>query len=81
MVAVERGHVEALAALVNAKVDVNLGNPAATTPIGRAIGLGNLALVKQLLRGGARVNDKAQRLATAAASHVEQLRPPSGRPG
>jgi hypothetical protein len=57
MVAVERGHVRALAALVDAKADVNLGNPGGTTPIGRAIGLGNLALVKQLLRGGARVND------------------------
>lgn len=57
MVAVERGHVRALAALVDAKADVNLGNPAGTTPIGRAIGIGNLASVKQLLRGGARVND------------------------
>ena len=58
MVAVERGHVQALAALVDAKADVNIGIAPATTPIGRAIELGNLALVKQLLRGGARVNDR-----------------------
>ena len=35
-----------------------MGSAADTTIIDRAIGLGNLALVKQLLRGGARVNNK-----------------------
>ena len=56
--AVRKGHVQALAALVDAKADVNVGIAADTTAIGRAIELGNLALVKQLLCGGARVNDK-----------------------
>jgi hypothetical protein len=56
--AVQRGAVEALAALVDAKANVNVGSAADTTAIGRAIELGNLALVKQLLRGGARVNEK-----------------------
>jgi ankyrin repeat protein len=54
----EAGRVEALAALVDAKADVNVGSAADSTVIDRAIGLGNLALVKQLLRGGARVNQK-----------------------
>jgi len=58
MEAVDKGAVLALAALVDAKADVNVGSAADTTAMGRAIGLGNLALVKQLLRGGARVNDK-----------------------
>jgi ankyrin repeat protein len=56
--AVHTGRVEALAALVDAKADVNVGGAADTTAIGRAIELGNLALVKQLVRGGGRVNDK-----------------------
>ncbi len=55
------GSVHALAALVDAKANVNVGIAADTTAIGRAIELGNLALVKQLLRGGARVNDKGGR--------------------
>ena len=50
--------MQALAALVDAKADVNVGSAADTTAIGNAIGFGNLAIVKQLLRGGARVNDK-----------------------
>ena len=50
--------MKALAALVDAKADVNVGSAADTTVIQRAIELGNLALVKQLLRGGARVNQK-----------------------
>jgi ankyrin repeat protein len=58
MEAVYRGHVQALAALVDAKANVNVGSAADTTAIGRAIELGNLALVKELIRGGARVNDK-----------------------
>ena len=61
MEAVEKGAVQALAALVDAKADVNVGSAADTTAISRAIGLGNLALVKQLLRGGARVNARAAR--------------------
>jgi ankyrin repeat protein len=58
MEAVDTGAVQALAALVDAKADVNVGSAGHTTAMDRAIGLGNLALVKQLLRGGARVNDK-----------------------
>jgi ankyrin repeat protein len=58
MEAVSKGHVQALAALVDAKADVNVGSAGDTTAIGGAIEFGNLALVKQLLRGGARVNDK-----------------------
>lgn len=58
MEAVGKGAVQALAALVDGKADVNVGSAADTTAIGNAIGLGNLALVKELLRGGARVNDK-----------------------
>jgi ankyrin repeat protein len=58
MEAVSKGAVQALAALVDARADVNVGSAADTTVIGNAIGFGNLALVKQLLRGGARVNDK-----------------------
>ncbi len=58
MEAVSRGAVQALAALVDARADVNVGSAADTTAIGNAIGFGNLALVKQLLRGGARVNEK-----------------------
>jgi ankyrin repeat protein len=54
----QAGRVEALAALVDLKANVNVGSAADTTAIDRAIELGNLALVKQLLRGGARVNDK-----------------------
>jgi ankyrin repeat protein len=54
----EAGRVKALAALVDAKADVNVGSAADTTVIQRAIELGNLALVKQLIRGGARVNQK-----------------------
>ena len=49
--------------------DVNVGGAADTTAINRAIGLGNLALVKQLLRGGARVNDKGGTTWRPAASH------------
>jgi len=58
MEAVSKGRVEALAALVDVKADVNVGSAADTTAIANAIGFGNLAIVKQLLRGGARVNDK-----------------------
>jgi ankyrin repeat protein len=58
ILAVRTGSVQALAALVDAKADVNVGIDGDTTAIGRAIELGNLALVKQLIRGGARVNDK-----------------------
>ena len=58
MEAVYTGSVEALAALVDARADVNVGSAADTTVVNRAIELGNLALVKQLLRGGARVNEK-----------------------
>jgi ankyrin repeat protein len=58
ILAVQTGSVQALAALVDAKADVNVGLDSDTTAIGRAIELGNLALVKQLLRGGARVNYK-----------------------
>jgi ankyrin repeat protein len=58
MEAVSKGAVQALAALVDAKADVNVGSAADTTAIGGAIEFGNLALVKQLLRGGARVNGK-----------------------
>jgi ankyrin repeat protein len=58
MEAVYKGRVEALAALVDARANVNVGSAADTTVIDRSIEMGNLALVKQLIRGGARVNDK-----------------------
>jgi ankyrin repeat protein len=58
MEAVSKSRVEALAALVDVKADVNVGSAADTTAVGNAIGFGNLALVKQLIRGGARVNEK-----------------------
>jgi ankyrin repeat protein len=58
IVAVRQGAVQALAALIDAGADANVAIESDTTVIGRAIELGNLALVRELLRGGARVNDK-----------------------
>jgi ankyrin repeat protein len=55
--AVENGAVNAVNALVDAKADANVAIDTDTTAVVRAIELGNLANVRALLRGGARVNE------------------------
>lgn len=57
-VAVGNHAVQAVAALVDGGADANAGPDNDTTPLGLAIVRGHLAITRELLRGGARVNEK-----------------------
>jgi ankyrin repeat protein len=57
-VAIENGATAAVAALVDLGADANILVEGERPPIARAIQLGNLAMVRALLRGGARINDQ-----------------------
>lgn len=48
----------AVAALIDAGADANAGPDHDTTPLGLAIVRGHLAMTRELLRGGARINEK-----------------------
>lgn len=58
VVAVNQGARHAVTALVDAGADPNVDADVDTRVMGKAIQSGNLAIVRELIRGGARVNEK-----------------------